>query len=151
MQQLLIVYHSQSGTCAELARAACEGAGREEGVNTLVRRSWDAGADDLCASGAVLLVAAENSATLCGGMKDFLDRTFYPAIAAGLVIPYGLLLSAGNDGRGALAQVQRIFRGIPFPEAVEPAILRGEISPAHREQALEMGEAFAAGLAMGVF
>ena len=47
----------------------------------------------------------------------------------GLVKPYGLLISAGNDGRGAVAQAQRILRGIPFTAAAEPLILRGEVAP----------------------
>ena len=128
MKNLLIVYHSQSGTCAGLARAASEGAREEEGVAVVVRRAWDAGTADLGEADGVMLVMAENSGALCGAMKDFLDRTFYPAIAHGLVLPYALLISAGNDGRGALQQAQRILSGYPFPAATEPLILRGELS-----------------------
>mgnify|MGYP001823133916 CR=1 FL=1 len=151
MKSLLIVYHSQSGTCAGLARAASLGARREEGVNVVVRRAWDAGTADLGEADGVMLVMAENSGALCGTMKDFLDRTFYPAIARGLVLPYALLLSAGNDGRGAQQQAQRILSGYPFPAATEPLILRGELSEAHEQAGAELGQAFAAGLLMGMF
>ena len=151
MKSLLIVYHSQSGASARLARAAWRAARAEEGVSTIALRAWDAGVADLRSADGLLLVAAENSATLSGAMKDFLDRTFYPAIDAGLVMPCGLLVSAGNDGRGAVSQAQRILSGIPFPLAAEPVICRGEVSDEHLQQAADLGQGLAAGIALGIF
>jgi multimeric flavodoxin WrbA len=151
MKSLLIAYHSQSGASAQLARAAWRGARSQSGVQVLVRRAWDAGVEDLQACQGLLLVGAENSGSSSGGMKDFLDRTFYPAIARGLVLPYALLISAGNDGRGAASQLQRILSGYPFPAAAEPVILRGEVTRAQLRASEELGAAFAAGLVMGIF
>lgn len=151
MKSLLIVYHSQSGTCAQLARSAWRGAQREEDVEVSVHRAWDADTLQLARADGLLLVLAENSGALCGAMKDFLDRTFYPAIERGLVLPYSLLISAGNDGRGAQRQAQRIFSGYPFPVAAEPLILRGEYCAGHQQASEELGQAFAAGLSMGIF
>jgi multimeric flavodoxin WrbA len=151
MKTLLIIYHSQSGACARLARAAWHGARQETAVSVSVKRVWDAGVADLRACEGLLLIAAENSGALSGGMKDFLDRTFYPAIAHDLVLPYALLVSAGNDGRNAVRQAQRILSGYPFPPASEPVILRGDVTDAHMQAAGELGTAFAAGIAMGIF
>jgi len=151
MRSLLIVYHSQSGTCARMAMAAWRGAREEAQVAVTARRAWDAGVGDLGCADGVLLVAAENSGALCGAMKDFLDRTFYPAMTQGLVLPYALLVSAGNDGRGAQRQAERILSGYPFPCAAEPVILRGQWSGAHRQSSFEVGQAFATGLSMGIF
>ena len=151
MKTLLIVYHSQSGTSAQLARAAWRGAQLEADVDVSVMRAWDAGTLDLARVDGLMLVMAENSGSLCGTMKDFLDRTFYPAIARGLVLPYVLLISAGNDGRGAQRQAERILSGYPFPPATESLILRGAMCPQHASASTELGQAFAAGLAMGIF
>ncbi len=151
LKSLLIVYHSQSGASAQLAAAALRGAQREEGIDVVLRRAWDAGTRDLAAADGLLLVAAENSGQLSGGMKDFLDRTFYPAIAQEIVIPYALLLSAGNDGRGAQREVQRILSGIPLVAAAEPVIARGEPTAQHLEAAGELGQALAAGIVLGIF
>jgi hypothetical protein len=151
MKSLLIVYHSQSGSSAGLARAAWQGASTESGLSVLVRRAWDAGLADLQQADGLLLVMAENSGAISGGMKDFLDRTFYPAIDRGLVLPYTLLVSAGNDGRGAVQQARRILSGYPFPAAAEPVILRGEVTGKHLQASEELGAAFAAGIAMGIF
>jgi hypothetical protein len=151
LASLLISYHSQSGSSARLARAAWQGARLEADVDTVVRRAWDTGVADLSRADGLLLVAAENSGALSGGMKDFLDRNFYPAIDRGLVLPYVLLVSAGNDGRGAVRQVERILSGIPFPPAAEPLILRGEVCDTHLRDCRELGQAFAAGLGMGIY
>lgn len=151
MKSLLIVYHSQSGAAAQLARAAWRGACAEPGASVVLRRAWDAGTADLQGADGVLLVMAENSGALSGAIKDFLDRSFYPSIERGLVLPYALLVTAGNDGRGAVRQAQRILSGYPFPSAAEPLILRGEVTPAHLLASAELGEAFAAGLVMGIF
>ena len=151
MKSLLIVYHSQSGASAQLARSASRGTKAESNCSSRVLRACDASVEDLALADGLLLVAAENSASLAGGMKDFLDRTFYPAIARELVLPYALLLSAGNDGRGAVAQVKRILSGYPFPAATEPVILRGQVTQSHLDASEELGQAFAAGLAMGIF
>lgn len=150
-QVLLVIYHSQSGTCARLARAAACAAQLEAEMPVRALRACDASVADLAEAAGVLLVAAENAGYLAGGMKEFVDRVFYPAIARDLTPPYALLVSAGNDGRNAAAQLQRILRGIPLVEATEPVICRGEWCEAHAARAEELGQAFAAGLAMGVF
>ena len=151
MTSLLINYHSQSGSSARLAAAAWRGARREAEVDVRVSRVWDAGVADLRAADGLLLVAAENSGGLSGSLKDFLDRVFYPAIDCGLLLPYALLISAGNDGRGAVRQAERILSGIPFKPVVDPVIVRGEIGATHLATGEELGQALAAGLAMGIY
>lgn len=151
MRSVLIVYHTQSGASAQLAQACFTAAASVEEVQVRVLRAWDAGSADLLAADGLVLVGAENSGSLSGGVKDFLDRTFYPVGETGRVLPYALLLSAGNDGRGAREQARRILSGYPLSEAMEPVICRGEVSAAHRQQAAELGEAFATGVEMGIF
>lgn len=148
---LLIVYHTQSGASGMLARAAWQGAALEPDVTVKVLRAWDADTEVLSSAEGLLLVAAENSGALAGSMKDFLDRTFYPAIERGLVLPCAVIISAGNDGRGARGQLTRILSGYPLPVAAEPLILRGEVTDAHEAAAGELGQAFAAGLSMGIY
>ena len=151
MTDLLIAYNSQSGASAALARAAAVGAGAEDGVQVRLLRCVDAGTAEVAAASGLLLVCAENSGRLAGGAKDFLDRIFYPLIDRACTLPYALLISAGNDGRGAVEEARRIFRGIPFTEAMEPRIIRGEPTPAQLAEASELAQGFAAGLGMGIF
>ena len=148
-KKLLIVYHSQSGASLRLAAAARRGALREENVELLWRRAWDAGLEDLQSCDALLLVAAENSASVAGAMKDFLDRTFYPG--QGLNLPYALIISAGNDGRGSRAQLQRILSGYPMKPISEALICRGEVTAEHEAACEELGQTLTAGLSLGIF
>ena len=150
-KKLLLVYHSQSGACLELAAAARQGVLQESGVELLWRRAWDAGMDDLREAGALMLVAAENSGSLAGGMKDFLDRTFYPAQEHSFTYPCSLVVSAGNDGRGARTQLERILKGYPMKLVAETLICRGPVNDEYLSQCRDMGLALAAGLAMGIF
>lgn len=156
MKTLLIVFHSQSGASAQLARALWQGACDEcdkveGGAEVRVRRAWDCGTADLQDADALVLVAPENAGYLSGGMKDLLDRVFYPSIDRRLVLPYALVISAGNDGRNAEGQLQRILSGIPFTEATPALICRGEVTDEHRSQCRELGQALVAGLEMGIF
>jgi len=149
--RLLIACHSQSGTGAALAAVAAQAARTVADVDVQLARCVDVGASEVAASDGVLLVCAENAGRLSGGAKDFLDRIFYPLHERGLVLPYALLVTAGNDGRNAVADVERMLRGIPLKPATDAVIARGNPCPQHREQAAELGEALATGLLMGIF
>lgn len=150
---LLIAYHSQSGTCATLARRARDAAQAVSDADMPVRlqRCQDAGAPEVADAAGLLLICAENSGRLAGAAKDFLDRIFYPLHGRGVTLPYALLLSAGNDGRGAVDEAQRILRGIPFTEALEPRIIRGLPGTQDLQEVDEFAAGFAAGLEMGIF
>lgn len=150
-KRMLIVYHSQSGTTAKLAIAARRGALREDDVDVRLLRAWDAGMIDLLACDGLLLGVAENSATMAGSMKDFLDRTYYPAQPHQLNLPVGVFVSAGNDGRGTVAQLQRILSGYPMKLVAEPLIFRGEADAGAIAGCEELGQTLAAGLSLGIF
>jgi len=150
---LLIAYHSQSGASAALARRARDAALAAVGDALPVEllRCHDAGALEVARASGLLLVCAENSGRLAGAAKDFLDRIFYPLNGRGVTIPYALLVSAGNDGRGAVAEAQRILRGIPFTQGLEPRIIRGQPDEADLGDVDEFAAGFATGLEMGIF
>ena len=107
MKRLLVVYHSQSGSTEAFARAAARGAMEFE-IELRLLRAMSAGLQDLVACDAVLFATPENFGALAGGMKDFLDRTYYPALPLELNCGYAVMVSAGNDGRGAVRQLEGI-------------------------------------------
>ncbi|WP_279245680.1 NAD(P)H-dependent oxidoreductase [Candidatus Litorirhabdus singularis] len=134
-----------------MAREAAAAATAGSDINVRTVRAVDAGIRDLATADGLLLALAENSAAASGAMKDFLDRTFYPAQPLQLNLPYALLLSAGNDGRGAVQQVQRILRGFPMKEVALPVICRGEVNADYLQRSGELGLTLAAGLELGIF
>lgn len=153
MKHLLIVYHSQSGSNARLAQSVYAGAMQEQDVETRLRRASDANTDDLLWADAVIFGSPENFGYLSGGLTDFLARTFYPyqQHAPGRSLPYAMFVSTGNDGRGAVRQLQRIVGGYPMREVAETIIVRGEIGAADLNRCEELGLTIAAGLALGIF
>lgn len=151
MKHLLVVYHTQSGNTGQLAEAVIRGARQEEGTDTRVVKAFDATLDDLLWCDGLLVGTPENFGYMSGAIKDFFDRTYYPAEPYELNRPYALFISAGNDGTGAVREIDRIMRGYPMKTVAEPVIARGEITEEHLAAAEELGLTLATGLAFGVF
>lgn len=150
-KRLLVVFHSQSGNTETLAHAVVRGARRETGVEVDLRRAFDAGVSDLLACDGLLLGTPENFGYMSGALKDFFDRTYYPCEGHLQGLPYAVFVSAGNDGSGAVREIDRIARGYGWRRMAEPLIVRGAIQDAACAEAEGLGEAFASALAMGVF
>jgi multimeric flavodoxin WrbA len=151
MKNLLIINHSQSGNTEQLAQAVLGGCKQEEGIVSLLKNAFDANLEDLHWADGLLFGTPENFGTMSGALKDFFDRTYYPAEPYKLNLPYGIFISADNDGTGAVRDINRIAKGYPLRLISEPLIANGEISPHHLQQAEEFGLAMAAGLALGIF
>ena len=151
MKNILIVYHSQSGSTAQLAEAVCRGASAEPEVKVVVKQAMAAGVDDFLVCDAIIFGSPENFGSLSGGLKDFLDRTYYPLEAKQLNIPYGVFISAGNDGSGAVTQLERIAKGYPLRKVADPVIIKGVPTAEGLAQCEELGATFAAALSLGIY
>lgn len=152
-KHLLIVYHTKTGHTGQLVDAAWRGATDDEVTGVCVRRvtAREAGPDDLLWAHGLLLGTPENFGYMSGAMKDFLDRTFYEVEGKLNPLPYALMVSAGNDGTGAVRAIKRIVGGYPFVEVQEPIIVRGEVTDTALGQCQELGMALAIGLEAGIF
>ena len=150
-RRLLIVFHSQSGSAERLAEAVIRGARRTDGVAVRDVRALDATLDDLLWAEAVIFGTPENFGYMSGALKDFFDRTFYPAQGKVSQLPYALFVKAGNDGTGAVTSVERIVRGYPFRKIADPVVVRGEVGENDVARCEELGETVAAGLSLGIF
>jgi multimeric flavodoxin WrbA len=151
MRRLLIVYHTQSGSTAAMAEAVRRGAVGEPGVETVFKRAFDTGIDDLLQCHGLLIGTPENFGTMSGAVKDFFDRTYYPAEGKTVGLPYALFVSAGNDGTGAIREIGRIATGYGWKQVAEPVIGRREITAEVLQSCEDLGAAMAAGIALGIF
>jgi hypothetical protein len=66
-------------------------------------------------------------------------------------LPYGLFVSAGNDGRGTIAAVERIVTGYGWQAIAEPVRVVGEPDGDALARCRELGATLAAGLSAGIF
>lgn len=152
MKRLLLVYHSQSGRTARLAAAVAEGVQLlADEVELRVLQAPDAGIDDLLWAEGLLLGTPENFGYLSGLMKDFLDRTYYPAEGKTIGLPWALFVSAGNDGSGAVTALERIALGYQWKKAAEAVIVKGEPDAASFSRCSDLGQTLAAGLVLGLY
>ena len=152
-KNLLIVYHTQSGTTSRMAEAVIAGANNPDvdGVEVRVKSALDADADDLLWCDGFLLGTPENFGYMSGAMKYFLDRAYYPCEGKINGKPYALFVRAGNDGSGAISSMQRILSGLAVREVQETVLIAGEFDDKRLAECEELGLTLAAGLDAGVF
>jgi flavodoxin len=160
---LLIVMHTLTGGTRQMAEAAAAAAAHEPEVRTRLLHAPAAGPDDVLAADGLVLATPETLASIAGLMKDFFDRTYYPALGRIEGRPYAAMICAGSDGQNAARQIARIATGWRLRAVAEPLIVctRAQtpeailapktIAPADLARCAELGAAMAAGLAAGIF
>jgi len=152
MKHLLLIHHSQSGHTAALAEAVAAGAAEfSDEVELRQRQAFEAGLEDLLWAQGLLIGTPENFGYLSGAVKDFLDRTYYPAEGRTVGLPWAMFVSAGNDGSGAVRALERIASGYGWNRVADALVVRGEVDAAALSRCRELGQTLAAGLACGIF
>jgi multimeric flavodoxin WrbA len=156
---LLIIWHSRTGASAALAKAVGDGAGDA----AMIREAGAVDADDMLGAAAYIFVGPENLGALSGGMKEMLDRLYYPCLGQIEGRAYTSITAAGSDGAGAVRQLDRIVTGWRLRRVMEPVIvnmaaqtpeqiLAAKTVPADRlADAREMGAAMAEAVRQGIF
>ncbi|MEO8135046.1 MAG: NAD(P)H-dependent oxidoreductase [Betaproteobacteria bacterium] len=161
MRRLLIVYHTQTGGTQALAEAALRGASDVDEIQTVLRWAADTTAADVLEADGLLLGTPENFGYMSGMLKDFFDRVYYQCEDKLVGRPYSVFVCAGNDGTGAMREVDRIVTGLRMKK-VHPGVIarriggaagssRGELDPADIEAAALLGATIGAGLGYGIF
>ena len=157
--QLLIIWHSRTGTAEALAAAAAEGAGEA----VLLKSAQDIEPHDILDASGYLFACPENLATMSGQMKEMFDRCYYPVLGKIEGRPYASIIAAGSDGEGAQRQLDRIARGWRLKRVADPFIIvteaqsqeaieaQKEVAASDLEEARALGEALSQGLELGIF
>ena len=151
MSRILIIYHSQTGNTEKMALAVAEGARSIEQTEVVLKKAPDATVEDLLESDGLAIGTPENFGYMSGMIKDFFDRTFYPARDSVFRKPFVIFISAGNDGTGALRAIERIAQGYKFKMVYHPVISRGEVTDTDLEKCRELGNTLAAGCQFGIY
>jgi multimeric flavodoxin WrbA len=163
MKTLLIVYHSMTGGTMQMAQAAAAGARTEPALHVSLLRAPDAQAADVLNASGFIFATPENLAAMSGMMKDFFDRTYYPALDRLNGRPYAVLICAGSDGRSAAQQIERIATGWRLKAVADPIIVCTHAQAAEEilrpkhipegdlKSCEELGATLAAGIALDIF
>lgn len=158
MKRLLIVYHTQFGNTAQLAEAALAGARSVPQVDAILLRAADAGTADLVAADALVVATSENFGGMAGMTKDFLERVYYPCGDRLAGRAYAALVCAGNDGTGAMRDIDRVARGLALRK-VHPGLIHrtGTVAAPVRvpadvlDEAAAIAATIAEGLVAGIY
>jgi multimeric flavodoxin WrbA len=150
-KKILVIYHSQGGTMELMARHFSTGAAREKEVTTILKPAGDAGIDDLLGCDAIAIGSPEYFGTMAGMIKDFFDRTFGAAQEKTIGLPFVIFVCAGNDGRGAIMQIERIAAGYKWRKVQEHLRIVGRPGEKDLTDLEELGQTLAAGLDFGIF
>jgi len=148
---ILIVYLTQGGTMEALARRFAAGAAKEEGVTVLLKKAEETTVEDLLSCRAIAIGSPEYFGTMAGMIKDFFDRTYPVAAERTIGLSYVVFVCAGNDGRGAISQIERLASGYKWRKVLEHPRIVG--TPAEKDLAAleELGQTLAAGVDFGIF
>lgn len=143
LKRLLLVAHAPSANtrvmCDAVARGVADyGSGT---IQLVVKPPLEAAAEDVLAAQAIILGTPENLGYMCGALKDFFDRIYYPCLERTQGLPYALYIRAGQSvGMGSRRAVEGIVTGLRWRAVQEPVICHGPYS-----------EVMAAGLDLGIY
>lgn len=154
MLTILVVYHSQTGNTEKMAKAVAQGAASIGNTEVILKRAADTSLEDLLACDGIAIGTPENFGYMSGAVKDFFDRTFYPAEGKVFRKPYVVFISAGNDGTGALNSIERIALGYQFKKVYDPVIARnsqGGVTDEVLDRCRELGQTIASGIEAGIY
>ena len=152
-KHILLIYGGHAGgRTLQMVQAVTQGIlESRELVELRSLPALDAGVDDLLWAQGLLIGTPEHFGYMSGAVKDFMDRTFYPVEGKVEGLPYAVFVSAGNDGSGAVNAIERIALGYKWKKIAEPLIVKGEVDSQALQRCAELGQAMAAGLALGIF
>ena len=153
MTQILIIYHSQAGHTEAMAQRVARGAESIDGVQFILKKAGEATLQDLLECDGLAIGSPEYFGYMAGMIKDFFDRTYEPARKDRRIFkkPYVVFISAGNDGSGALNQIERICLGYPLKKIYQPVVAKGELDEDTLKKCEDLGKTIAAGCEAGIY
>ena len=124
----------------------------------------EAESQDVFCADALILFCPENFAAIAGGMKNFLDRSFYPWLraideqgslgrgyGAQAAKPYQIVIDTGNDGSFCLQQMQKILKGVCAKAIQEPMIILAKPGQDDLADMQSLGQGFVEAMQQGLF
>ncbi|MFB3881194.1 MAG: flavodoxin family protein [Armatimonadota bacterium] len=119
MGKVLVVYHSLSGNTKKMAEAVAEGA-KAAGAKVALKTGLEATLDDLLGCDAVAFGSADYFSYMAGGLKEFLDRTYYPSQGKVSGKPAGVFASAGGPPTKVIGILQQALGWFKLKQVAEP-------------------------------
>jgi flavorubredoxin len=112
-----------SGNTKAAAEALAAGA-QEAGAEVTIKTGVEAQPEDLRACNAVALGSYDAFSYMGGGLKDFLDRAFYPTQDQVTDKPYAAFITHGGGGK-AIQSIESIAQSFKFKQVAGSVLIKG--------------------------
>jgi multimeric flavodoxin WrbA len=143
MAKILVVYHSLGGHTPKMAEAVAEGARGVQGAEVTVKTGLDADTVDLLNCDGIALGSPDYFSYMAGGLKDFLDRTYYPSQGKVTGKPAVAFGSAGGPASVVLGVLEQAIGWFKFEKVAESVGSSGGVSPGVVDECKELGRLLA--------
>ncbi|MBN1459219.1 MAG: NAD(P)H-dependent oxidoreductase [Armatimonadetes bacterium] len=144
MGKVLVVYHSQGGNTKKMAEVVAQGANDVDGTTVTLKTGLEADVNDLLDCDAVALGSPDYFGYMAGGLKDFLDRTYYPTQGKVADKPAGIFGSAGGPPDRVLGVLEQALQWFKLRRIGEPVGSSGGVSAGALSACKELGKQLAA-------
>ena len=124
MSKVLIVYCSMSGNTKAAAEAIAEGA-KAAGAQVTIKEGTAAQPNDLLKCDAIALGSYDAFSYMGGGLKDFLDRAFYPTQGQVTDKPYAAFLTHGGGGK-AVQSIESVAQSFKLKKVADAVLIKGK-------------------------
>jgi len=143
MAHVLIVYHSLGGNTKKMAEAAADGARGVSGTEVTVKTGLEATIDDLLGCDAIALGSPDYFSYMAGGLKDFLDRTYYPSQDKVAGKPAAVFGSAGGPADNILRVLEQALQWFKLERVADSVGTSGGVSAGALAECGELGRKLA--------
>lgn len=140
---ILVVYHSLGGQTKQMAEAVAAGAAKVSGTEVALKTGLEATLEDLLACDGVALGSPDYFSYIAGGLKDFLDRTYYPSQGKVTGKPAVTFASAGGPPTVVLGVLDQALKWFKLEKVAESVGVSGKVSAATLAECEELGRKLA--------
>jgi len=141
--KVLVVYHSLGGQTKKMAEALAEGATSVPGTAVSLKMGLEATVDDLLGCDAIAIGSPDYFSYMAGGIKDFLDRTYYPSQGKVTGKPAATFGSAGGPPEKVLACLDQALGWFKLKKVADSVGASGSVGPEALEECAVLGKKLA--------
>ena len=124
MAKVLVVYCSMTGNTKAAAEAVAAGA-KGAGAKVTLKTGTEAEPQDLVECDAVALGSYDAFSYMGGGLKDFLDRAYYPTQGEVTDKPYAAFITHGGGGKAGQS-IESLAKGFKLQKIAPTMSITGK-------------------------
>jgi len=124
MAKVLVVYCSMTGNTKAAAEAIAAGA-KSAGAKVTLKTGTEAEPQDLVECDAVALGSYDAFSYMGGGLKDFLDRAYYPTQGEVTDKPYAAFITHGGGGKAGQS-IESLAKGFKLQKIAPTVSITGK-------------------------